>query len=571
AAAPGAASGAEPRHWRQLLDVHRQTLKLHEVAAAMGSEANLQRLLETVMDAVVELVDAERGFLILKGAPGRGRSVVVARNLDREDIEAPERKVSSSIARRVLRSGKPVLARNAVEDHRFSQSKSIRSLRVRSLVCVPLRFRGQTLGAIYLDNRHRRDAFSESQLDMLQAFADQAAVAVTNASLIEEDRRREEELKRANREMEALNLKLRQQVHRQSAELASARDDLVRHQSELEARYRFHRIVGRSHAMQEVFRLLEKIFPTMIPVLIEGESGTGKDLVARAIHFNSPHRQGRFVSESCGALTETLFESELFGHVRGAFTGAVSDRKGLLEMADGGTLFLDDVEDLSPAIQQKLLRALAEKEVRRVGGRESRRLDVRLVAASSQDLAELVRKGRFRRDLFYRLNGILVRLPPLRERKEDIPLLVEHFASEFAEKAGAGPRAFHASALRALLGHDWPGNVRELKHLVERTLLVAPGPLVRAEDLVFDPPAAEAAPPPRRRAGAEPRRRQGGRSLEIEDRDSLREVREAAEKEFVRWCLEEAGGNVSAAAKRCRVSRESFYRLIRKYGLRKGS
>lgn len=567
---PGAESATAARHGKVLLDVQRQALKLHEVAAAMGSEANLQKLLETVLDAVVELVDAERGFLILKGAPGRGRSVVVARNLDREDIESPERKVSGSIARRVLRSGKPVLARNAVEDRRFSQSKSIRSLRVRSLVCVPLRFRGQTLGAIYLDNRHRRDAFSESQLDMLQAFADQAAVAVTNARLIEDNRKREDELKKANREMEALNLKLRRQVHRQSAELESAREDLIRHQRQLEARYRFHRIVGRSDAMQEVFYVLEKIFPTTIPVLIEGESGTGKDLVARAIHFNSPHRQGRFVSESCGALTESLFESELFGHVRGAFTGAVSDKKGLLEMADGGTLFLDDVEDLSPAMQQKLLRALAEKEIRRVGGKESRRLDVRLIAASSQDLAELVRKGRFRRDLYYRLNGILVRLPPLRERKEDIPLLVEHFASEFAEKTGAGTREFHPSAVRALLEHDWPGNVRELKHLVERTLLVAPGPLVRAEDLVFDPPVAKAIPPPRGRAGAESRRRAGARPLGSEEEDSLRAVREAAEREFVLLCLEEAGGNVSAAAKRCRVSRESFYRLIRKYRIRKG-
>jgi transcriptional regulator with GAF, ATPase, and Fis domain len=555
----------------ELLALHRETLKLHEIAAAMGSEPDLQKLLEGIMDAVLQLVDAERGFLILKGSGDDEKSVIVARNLDREEILSPERKLSGSVSREVLETGQPVLSSNALSDTRFLTSKSIRDLRLRSLACLPLRFRREILGVIYLDNRHRRDAFRPEDMKILQAFADQAAVAVINARLIEDNRGRAEELLDTNRKIETLNSKLRRTVSVRNAQLAMVREDLRDRQSQLEGKYQLQNVVGHSEAIQRILQLLERVSATQIPILLEGESGTGKALFARAIHFSSAHKQGRFVSMSCGAVTESLLETELFGHERGAFTGAVSDAKGLFELANGGTLFLDDVEDMSMAMQQKLLRVLQEGEFRRVGGKEAIHVSVRVVSACGGDLGALVKEGKFREDLYYRLNGIKCQVPSLRSRKEDIPLLVDHFVKEACLRSGSPPRKFHASALRRLATHDWPGNVRELKHLVDRTLLTASGDPISAEDLSFDDMAPEAGGLPQ---GAGDGRRPASRgeppSPPWRGARSLRDARNHSEKDYLAWCLREAAGNVSKAAKHCRVSRESFYRLLRKHGFRQG-
>jgi Nif-specific regulatory protein len=563
----------------ELLALHREALKLHEIAAAMGTERNLQRLLESIMDAVLELVDAERGFLILKGGGNDERTITVARNLQQQQIPESEAKVSESISTGVLRTGRPVLARNALGDRRFFTSKSVRHLRLKSLVCVPLRFRNEVLGAIYLDNRSRPAAFHKADLSILQAFADQAAVAVTNARLIEEDRKRTVELMEAKEKTEWQNLKLRRTVHRRTAQLALAWEDLRDRQSQLEDRYRFQNIVGKSEAMQEIFFLLERISKTQLPVLLEGESGTGKELIARAIHFNSAQKEGRFVSENCGALTETLLETELFGHDKGAFTGAISDKKGLFELADHGTLFLDEVGDMSLGMQQKLLRVLEEGEIRRVGGKENIRVQVRIVSASNKDLELLVKAGRFREDLYYRLNGIRIHVPSLRDRKEDIPLLVEHFVEKMAVKSSEPPRAFQPEAIGALMAYDWPGNVRELRHLVERTLLIVPGTAIQEEDLLFDAPklkSGEDGP----RLGQEKAREAATTNREEtwlghlgEARSvkgfSLREARDSFERSFLSHSLEEAEGNVARAARACGVSRESLYRLLKKHGLKR--
>jgi transcriptional regulator with GAF, ATPase, and Fis domain/lipopolysaccharide biosynthesis regulator YciM len=538
--------------------LHKETLKLHETAAAMGKERDLERLLQCILDAVLELVAAERGFLILKGAGSDERAISVARSLERQMVQEPERKISESISRRVLRTGKHFMTGNAIDDSRFRDSNSIRNLRLRSIICVPLRFRNEVLGAIYLDNRHRRDAFGPTDLNILQTFADQAAVAVTNARLIEENQKRTTELLEANRRAESLNLKLRRKVHKRNAELA-----LVRQQ--LEARHRFENIIGKSEAMERVFLLLEQVAGTDIPVLLEGESGTGKELIARAIHSGGAQKGGRFVSENCGALSESLLESELFGHTRGAFTGAVSEKMGLFELADGGTLFLDEVGDMSPGLQQKLLRVLEEGEIRRVGGKESIPVRVRAISASNRDLRSLVAEGKFREDLYFRLNGIRIRVPSLRERKEDIPFLLEHFLEQAARDRGGPARRFEPAAVRALLGHDWPGNVRELRHLVERTLLTAPGDIIRKEDVVLDAPLAEGETGRAEGAGG-PRGPVLGR-LTFVEAESLRAARDAVEREFLTEAVREAGGNATTAARRCGLSRESFYRLLRKHGI----
>jgi two-component system response regulator PilR (NtrC family) len=245
--------------------------------------------------------------------------------------------------------------------------------------------------------------------------------------------------------------------------------------SQLEARYRFEGIIGRSEPMRELFELLETVAATSSTVLITGETGTGKELAARALHHNSPRRNNRFVALNCSAIPETLLEAELFGHVRGAFTGAVGNRQGRLEQAHKGTLFLDEIGTMSPALQAKLLRVLQEREFERVGDSHTVKIDVRVIAATHSDLAKMVADGTFREDLFYRLNVIPVQLPPLRDRRDDIPLLVQHFLDRLSAESGRGPVTVSQEAMRRLMAYAWPGNVRQLENAVERALAFSKG------------------------------------------------------------------------------------------------
>jgi DNA-binding NtrC family response regulator len=266
--------------------------------------------------------------------------------------------------------------------------------------------------------------------------------------------------------------------------------------SQLEDRYRFEGIIGRSRPMRELFQLLETVAATSSTVLITGETGTGKELAARAIHHNSPRRANRFVALNCSAIPETLLEAELFGHVRGAFTGAVANRQGRLEQAHRGTLLLDEIGTMSPALQAKLLRVLQEREFERVGDSHTVKIDVRVIAATHSDLAKMVADGTFREDLFYRLNVIPVHLPPLRERREDIPLLVQHFLDKLAPSVGRGPVRMSQEAMRHLMAYHWPGNIRQLENAVERAMAFSMGrPQIELTDLSADirnqPSAAE--------------------------------------------------------------------------------
>ncbi|MEL7061010.1 MAG: sigma-54 dependent transcriptional regulator [Acidobacteriota bacterium] len=252
---------------------------------------------------------------------------------------------------------------------------------------------------------------------------------------------------------------------------------------ELESKYRFSNIVGRSPRMQEIFALVERVARTPSTVLIRGESGTGKELIARALHFSGPRSDKRFLSINCGALPENLLESELFGHERGAFTGAVRDKKGLFQEAHGGTLFLDEIGEMTPPMQVKLLRVLQDRRVRPVGGNQETAVDVRIVAATNQDLRQAIQDGRFREDLFYRINVIPVHLPPLRQRQEDVALLAEHFVRKFSQDMGIEPKALSPEAVRALERYDWPGNVRELENTIERALALSAGDRLTTHDL----------------------------------------------------------------------------------------
>jgi two-component system response regulator AtoC len=319
----------------------------------------------------------------------------------------------------------------------------------------------------------------------------------------------------------------------------------------------FHGLVGRSAAMRAVYRLLEKAAAVDATVLVEGETGTGKELAARAIHVLSARRARRFVPVNCGALPGELVESELFGHARGAFTGAASARPGLFQEAEGGTIFLDEVGELPLAAQVKLNRVLQEREVRRVGETQAVPVDVRVVAATHRDLREEVRAGRFREDLFYRLNVIAVTLPPLRERAEDVPLLAAHFLEKHARALRRTLGGFAPEALRRLAAHPWPGNVRELENVVERAVAVAGGEGVELADL---PPELAAGPPPSAGAGAA--------LAALPYKDAVAGARDRVTREYLVALMTEFAGNVTRAADRAGVERESLHRLLRRHGLR---
>ncbi len=260
-------------------------------------------------------------------------------------------------------------------------------------------------------------------------------------------------------------------------------DENVYLRRELEEKYRFSNIIGRSRRMQEIFKLIERVARTSSTVLLEGESGTGKELIARAIHYASPRASKRFLSVNCGAMPENLLESELFGHERGAFTGAVREKKGLFREADGGTLFLDEIGETAPSMQVKLLRALQEKKVRSVGGHREEPVDVRIIAATNQDLKERIRENEFREDLYYRINVIPIKLPALRQRREDIPLLADYFIKKYCTEMKIERKGISVEAMKTLESYDWPGNVRELENVIERALALSADEAITAEDI----------------------------------------------------------------------------------------
>jgi DNA-binding NtrC family response regulator len=325
---------------------------------------------------------------------------------------------------------------------------------------------------------------------------------------------------------------------------------------ELEGVYSFHNIIGKSPQMREIFGLLEQAAGLDITVLLGGETGTGKELAARAVHYHSARKEKRFVPVNCGALPPELVESELFGHARGSFTGATGDKPGLFSEADGGTLFLDEIGELPLPVQVKLNRALQEKEIRRVGDNKAVRVDVRVIAATHRDLKEEARAGRFREDLFYRLHVFPIRLPPLRERREDIPLLAAHFLEKHARAFRRPVESVEPDALRALTGYPWPGNVRELENAVERAVAVARGKKVTLKDL---PPEVKGL-----QEGSLP----AEELARMPFRDAVELARERISRDYLVALLREFEGNVTQAAARAGVKRESLHRLLKQYGIR---
>jgi transcriptional regulator with GAF, ATPase, and Fis domain len=516
--------------------------RLLRINKRLNSDLRLSRVLETIIDTVIELTDAERGFLLLKD--GGGELVVkVARNIEQTTLEGPGLSLSRSIAKQAAETGEPVITVDAAGDSRFAEHLSVSDLHLRSVLAVPLAVKGTVVGTIYVDHRLRKGVFGDDELAMVLDFAEQGAIAIENARIISELRRREQQI-------QSLNRRLERELTVQAAALDDARVELKESRQAAALRYDYRQIIGQSPGMLDLFRLLDRVTDTNLPVVIEGESGTGKELVARAIHFHGPRKDKAFVSENCAAIPETLLESALFGHVRGAFTGAERDARGLFAVANGGTLFLE-VADMSPAMQGKLLRVLQDGEFHRVGSERPEKVDVRLLVASNRNLGRMVEDGKFRKDLFYRLSVVRLYLPPLRERREDIPLLLRHFLAKSAEQTGQAPKQIETAALTRLCAYAWPGNVRELENEIARTAAFA-GASIGVADLS---PQVQSGQDPTEVIRNEP------------DSLRLRQRVERLERQLIREAMGRSQANQTRAATLLGLSRFGLQKKLRRYNL----
>jgi transcriptional regulator with GAF, ATPase, and Fis domain len=432
---PELRAGLELGAYRRLFDFSARLLQGYDPGP----------LLETLLDAVIEITQADKGFLVLleSGEP----QVKVARNLLRENIADAVEQLSDSILAKVIRERRPVMVSDAQSDAEFQAAASVVSLKLSSAMCVPLLDRDEVLGALYLGSNRVAHLFEETSLEVLVVFAAQASLLLRNALFMNE---------------------------------------LIADKSQLSERLeklQFGEILGACPAMQEIFRKVEKVATTEISVLLTGETGTGKELVAREIHGRSPRAAGPFVGINCGAIPESLLESELFGHVRGAFTGAVATRPGKFHAAAKGTLFLDEIGEMPLPLQVKILRALQDKAVVRVGDTRPEEVDIRVVAATNKALEQEIALGRFREDLYYRLNVINLHLPPLRERGEDVVMLARYLFSRYAQEYQSKARGFSAGALAAIRRYSWPGNIREMENRIKKAVVFCEGGLLAAEDL----------------------------------------------------------------------------------------
>ncbi len=435
--------------------------KLFAFSEKLINRRSVDELLEAMLDDVIELTNADKGFLLLvegaaSDAEGSGAksdstdkrlSVRASRNVRKEAITNAQGRISDSIVQKVIEQARPLIVSDALADTNFGQSESVIAMKLSSVMCAPLLSQGEVIGALYVGNDKVKHLFDRTQLELLSIFASQASLILQNAML-----------------------------------LNALRADKAKLVAELQDK-KFGEIIGVCPGMLEVFRKLQKVAGTDISVLITGETGTGKELIAKELHRRSQRADGPFIAINCGAIPENLIESELFGHVKGAFTGAIMNKPGKFQQADKGTLFLDEIGELPLNLQVKLLRALQERVVFRVGDSKPEKCDIRVVAATNRNLEEEIRAGRFREDLYYRLNVVPLWLPPLRDRGDDVLIIAKVLLSKYADELGSHVRGFSPAALAAIKKHAWPGNIRQLENLIKKALVLCDQTLLAPEDL----------------------------------------------------------------------------------------
>ncbi len=539
--------------------------RIFEITRDLAREHDLSRLLQQITDHAVGLLGAERGLIVLVNDQG----TVVAHTARDSKGEEAAQNFSRSVAERVIKEGEPVIAASARDDARLAQAVSVHQLMIQSIACVPIRGAppaGKTIGALYVETRLRPGVRFREELPTLAAFADQAAIAIENARLIDENRRRADELEITNEELTIAKERLAEILGRRTEQLQVARRDLKQARSELRSHFGYAGLVGTSAAMRKLYALIERVRDTDVPILITGESGTGKEMVARAVHVAGARAKQPFLGVNCGAIPANLLESELFGHVRGAFTGAERDRKGLFREAENGTILLDEIGEMPQKMQAGLLRVLQERTVRPVGGAKEEPCSARVVAATNRDLATMVAEGTFREDLFYRLHVIELKIPALRERADDIPALIDHFLTLFSARHKRDRKTIERTAVRRLQSYDWPGNVRQLEHVLLNAWLLSEENEITTEDLDLPSASVRTGPPPvsSRASAQEPRANSSSTStVRARSQEEFRDV----EKEKILAALTRCNWNRVQAAKMIGVPRRTFYRRLKEYGI----
>jgi Nif-specific regulatory protein len=509
---------------------------LYEALKRIGSSQDLSEVLVAICESSFTLVPLATHVTIIlrddddenaasKGAAGYVPVMTRVRGQDAPPSQAIP--ITRSVFRKVVSERAAVVAADAPRD--VGQSESLMGAQIRSTLGIPLWKGDEILGVIQVDNREATGVLTASDLDIMAVLAQNASLAVANARVAKRLRAAEERLKKEN-----AFLKGKEQERRTGGKKDGPPE-----------------IIGNSTPMKQLLQQLEKVVNTRVTVLIEGETGVGKELVAASVHYRSNRRDRLFVGQNCAAMPETLLESELFGHRKGAFTGAHEDKRGLFEVADGGTLFLDEVTEMPLSLQSKLLRVLQEGEIRPIGATQEKKVNVRIVAATNRNLEKEVAEGRFREDLYYRLKVFPLRVPPLRERREDIPLIGSHFLQRFATEFGKPAGGFSQQAMELLQSYDWPGNVRELQNEVQRLVIqLDTGGFVTPDML-------------------SPRVRQVEGMIERvrPTKGTLKEMMDQVERWLLIEALREHGNNKTAAAKSLGITREGLHKKLRAFGL----
>ena len=502
------------KHYRRKL---QELSVLFEISQILQNSDNMQTALSPIIEHTIKSMEMFQGVITLLNRQTGEISIDASYGITEDRAEKVKFQVGEGITGTVIKTGEKITIEDVTQDPRFlDKTKSKKRWSNHSFICVPIKAGTETIGTISAQRKRTSDFVLEEDAKLLSIIGSMIALAVRIRRSSQE---KQEELKNEN----------------------------LRLQNELKNKFTPKNIIGSSAAMQEVFDLIAQVSRSEATVLIRGESGTGKELIAHAIHYNSMRSDKPFIKVNCAALPETIIESELFGHEKGAFTSAVAARKGRFELANGGTIFLDEIGDLSPTTQVKLLRVLQEKEFERVGGTETIKINVRVVAATNRDLEALMLESKFREDLYYRLNVFPVHVPPLRDRKSDIMLLADHFTEKYSRKNSKDIKRISTPAIQLLTSYHWPGNVRELENCIERSVLLSYDDVIHGNLL---PPSLQSA-----------------ESTGTEIDNTLQQALDNLEKELIMDALKSAKGNLTKAAEILGISERIIGLRKKKYNI----